>query len=110
MRTDVALLVLAFASAGLPLFAQDGREAFVDNSCDRCHSIASADIEATVKSERMRGPDLSNIGKTREADWLARYLEKEADIDGKPHRSSFKGSDEELQAIAAWLAGLEDSS
>lgn len=107
MRALTLALVLVVAAASIA--AADGKKAFLDNSCDRCHSVEAHDIEATVKSERMRGPDLSETGKTRDADWFAGYLAKDLDLEGKPHRAMYRGSDEDLRTISDWLASLDGS-
>ena len=98
------VLMAAAATAG----AQDtGQEAFLSNSCNRCHAIESEDIEATAKSKRMRGPDLSNIGDSRDAAWLVQYIEKEVQANDREHPVAWKGNDEDLKAMAGWLASLK---
>lgn len=105
MRPRLTLLVAACALLLSSLSsAADGKQTFLDNNCNRCHGVAAHDIEATIESESMRGPDLSSIGNDRDAEWLDKYLQKEVDIDGKEHRSTFRGSDEARQTIAEWLA------
>ena len=89
--------------------AADGKQAFLDNNCNRCHSVSSQDIEATVKSKSMRGPDLSSIGEDRDTVWLTKYLEKEVELDGKTHRINFPGSDADCKAVADWLAEQKGS-
>jgi mono/diheme cytochrome c family protein len=101
-----AALVLCAATATAS--AQDaGKEAFLSNNCNRCHAIESEGIEATVKSKRMRGPDLSTIGEDRDAAWLVDYIQKEARANDREHPVAWKGSDDELKAMAEWLASLE---
>ena len=92
--------LLAFAA----LAAADGKQTFLDNNCNRCHAVSAHDIEATVKSASMKGPDLSKAGKDRDADWLEQFLAKEVDIGGKKHSSTYRGTDEDRRAIAEWLA------
>ena len=84
----------------------DGKEAYLKARCDRCHAIASQEIDATTNSERMLGPDLGEMSAERSVDWIVRYVKKEVDIDDKTHRFTFKGTDEDLQTIAEWLVGL----
>lgn len=93
----------------LSVAAQDGagKKAFMDVKCDRCHSIESEDIEATVVSEKMRGPDLAKLEESKDASWITQYLKREVKVDDKQHRFPWKGSDEQLQAIADWVASLE---
>lgn len=101
-----ALAVLLSVPAGA---ADDGGQAaFLAARCDMCHSVSTAGIEAKTKSESMRGPDLVDLAKTRDAQWLVKYLQREIQLDGKEHKKEFKGSDEELQAIVDWL--LEQKS
>lgn len=105
----LAVLVL-FTAAGIDAAwsdEPDGKSAFIDAKCGSCHSIESEGISATVKSESMKGPDLDGIGDQRDADWIASYLKREVKVDDKQHRSSWRGSDEALAAIASWLASLE---
>ncbi len=82
----------------------DGRELFVEtHKCQLCHGVPAADLAAKVKSEKMKGPDL---GGATEVDFatMAAYLRKSGELDGAEHNKEFKGSDEELLAIFAWLA------
>ena len=110
-----ATAVLAFAAALLfqPATAA-GEEAAVDaktlfvetHKCQMCHGVPAAGIEAKMKSEKMKGPDLG--GKIEaEFDEIAAYVRKAAEFKGEEHNKEFKGTDEELQAILDWLGSLE---
>ena len=112
----VAMAVLAIAAT---LFFQpvtqaeetpalDGQALFTDtHKCNMCHGVPAADIEAKMKSEKMKGPELG--GKLeKELEEIAAYVRKESEIDGVTHKKEFKGTDEELQAIVDWLATLEE--
>lgn len=57
----------------------------------------------------MHGSDLSSVGKDGDAAWLSQYLLKEVDVEGKKHRPTYRGSDEDLQTIAEWLAQQKGS-
>lgn len=110
---SISLVLTAFTLflAGTAL-AQDadadaGKKAFMDADCNRCHDVESHDISATIASERMKGPDLSQIGAEHDAEWIVDYVKREVQLEGKNHRLPWKGSDEELQTIADWLASLE---
>ncbi len=50
---------------------------------------------------------MSDIAKNRDAEWLAKYVEKEVQANDKDHVVAWKGSDKDLQAIVAWLTSLE---
>jgi len=92
---------LAAADGGA---AGDGKAIFLAEKCNTCHGVAAAGIEAKVKSEKMRGPDLdeSVIGEVDRAELVA-FVKGEGEIDGKKHKKPFKGSDEELAAMLDWL-------
>ncbi|HEX9734326.1 MAG TPA: cytochrome c [Thermoanaerobaculia bacterium] len=106
--TVVLSLLLGLAVAAAPLAAEesDGKAVFEAQKCNLCHAVPPAGIEATTKSDKLKGPDLVNLDS--EAEWLAQYLKKEVDKDGKSHTKPFKGSDEELTALVDWL--LEQKS
>ena len=100
-------LAVVFLVPASSLEADDGKQAYLEQKCDRCHAVQSHDIEATVKSERMRGPDLSTIGDERDAEWLQKFLMKEIDVDGVKHRVAFNGDEKDAVAISKWLASLK---
>jgi cbb3-type cytochrome oxidase cytochrome c subunit len=90
--------------------ATGGKAVFLAQKCNMCHSVASHDIEATTKSEKMKGPDLSDVGNRHDADWFPGFLKKETELNGKKHGKEVKASDEELAALVGWLAGLKQGS
>ena len=81
----------------------DGEKIFMAQKCNLCHGVEAAGIAATTKSDKVKGPDLSEVTEHRKDEWLADYLRKEEAIDGKQHAKAFTGSDEELGAVIAWL-------
>lgn len=102
----VTLLAILYSGAGIPAAeAQaktlDGKAIFLAQKCNMCHSVPAAAIEATTKSEKMKGPDINDV-KT-DAAVLGKYLRKQADMNGKKHTKAFTGSDEELGALIAWM-------
>lgn len=104
IASAAAVLFVPLSSASL---AADGQELFLSNNCNRCHSIERFDIEATVESERMKGPDLSQVGDERTAEWITNYVTRETELNGKKHRFPYKGSESDLATIAEWLGGLK---
>ena len=96
---------LAGPTAALAEDPPDGRALFTGQKCNMCHSVPEADLIAMVKSKKLKGPDLP--AESREPDWIVRFLKREVQLDGKDHKQEFKGTEEELRAIAAWLAGLK---
>lgn len=103
----MGILVMLSALAVPAAADEAGKQAFMDANCDRCHSIASENITATVKSEKMKGPDLDGVGATHDAAWITEFVKREVKLEGKNHRSPWKGSDAELTAVAEWLATMK---
>ncbi|MFW6012096.1 MAG: c-type cytochrome [bacterium] len=104
----VPLLLAALAVPPLPAAQEsgdelDGKQIFEASRCGTCHSVPTAGIEATTKSEAMKGPDMVDLAEEHEAGTIVDYLRKDATIDDKEHRVAFKGSDEELGALVSWL-------
>jgi mono/diheme cytochrome c family protein len=81
----------------------DGKQIFLAQKCNLCHSVSSAGIERTVKSEKVAGPDLTNLAAKQDAATLTKFLKKTAEIDGKKHGKTFTGSEDELAAVISWL-------
>ncbi|MBI2890311.1 MAG: c-type cytochrome [Nitrospirae bacterium] len=87
---------------------------FKDKKCVQCHSIANLKIEKQVSKKTgkpKKGPDLSGVGLDRDADFIAKFANKEIESpsiynkDKKvKHKKKFKGTPEELKALAGWLA------
>lgn len=78
----------------------DGQRIFLDQKCDMCHDVSNVGIEATTRSERLKGGDIK--GLDMDPDWLALYLKREEELDGKKHQKGFTGSDEELKNLIEW--------
>ena len=51
----------------------------------------------------MRGSDLTGVTSRHEAEWIGRYIRQEIEKDGARHKKKFKGSDDDLKALIAWL-------
>ena len=97
------VMTLALLIAAPFVGADDGKEVFLAQKCNMCHAVSSADIEAKVKSEKMMGPNLTGMVNADNAETIAKFLKKEAQIDGKDHKKEFAGTDDELKTIIAWL-------
>ena len=81
-----------------------GKTIFINQQkCNLCHSVSTQGIEAKTKSDKLKGPDLIGLADKYKAEWIGRYLKKKVDKNGKYHTKSFKGTDEELQALVDWL-------
>ena len=67
-----------------------------------------------MKKKGAEPPDLSHVGANHDAAFFSSYLTKKsahtphADVKStSKHKLKFKGSDEELNKLAAWLATLK---
>ncbi len=107
-KLTAALTLTLFCAASLMTSAsvagekaKDGKTVFETSKCGMCHSVETAGI---AKKEGKKVTDLSKVGAEKKADWIAKYLKKEADLNGKKHGPKFTGTEEDLQALAKWLA------
>lgn len=90
------------------------KAAFEKGKCVSCHSIKNVGIEKKVneKTGKVRkGPDLSGVGLEHDAAFIVPWLKKEKETPSiynkdkmVKHKKKFKGTDEELKALADWLA------
>ena len=108
-----------------------GKELFLGNKCNSCHTIAAQEIEKAAKASdtakpaeakeapaapaegaattARKPPDLSAVGVDLKADFIVKYLQKLETIKDKKHMKKFMGTDEELTTLAAWLAEQKDA-
>ena len=104
MVTALAMGPLVEPAAAAEL---DGKQIFLAQKCNLCHTVSSAGIEATVKSEKLKGPDLAGLAAKQDARLLTDFLHKKVAINGKKHGKDFTGSDAELAAVISWLQKQE---
>jgi cytochrome c553 len=97
----VALFGFAFS------FAQgkgpDAKKVFETQKCNMCHTVTSAGITSKKKD----AVDLSTVGSTYKADFLTKYMKKEAKIKDVAHKFAFKGTDDEMTSLVKWLESLK---
>ena len=98
--TPLVLITVTSVFAPSAGAAPDGKQIFLDQKCNMCHTVSSAGITPTSK---IKAPDLSGLASKEEAAWLTKFLKKEADKNGKKHLKNFTGTDEDLAAVVAWL-------
>jgi hypothetical protein len=125
------LFLLAWAAPEGRAEGKTGKEIFLDHKCQKCHSIESEDILKSEKgtadeakedeggfdddfgneTEKTEPPDLSGVGKRHDPEWMTQFLKKKIRTEeGKKHKKRFKGSDEELQILIEFLAGLQTAA
>ena len=99
--TVLGIPLVLWATAALA-GAPDGKQVFLNQKCNTCHAVSSAGIEAMIKMEKMRGPDLTGVvtDKAKVKD----YVLQKSDMNGKKHPKKAGGSDDEVNALVDWLA------
>lgn len=115
--TAPLLIAFLFLLLGSAAARADGKATFEKYKCGACHSITSQGIqkattapppeEAAPGEKKVEPPDLSNVGATRNAQWVEDFINKKADIEGRKHKKRWTGTPEELKELSAWLATLK---
>jgi mono/diheme cytochrome c family protein len=115
MKQYVAVILVCICSLGVTAFVQAldeqaakepaGKTIFLNEKCNTCHSIDSAAI--TKKMASSKAPDLSNVGSEQKAEWIVKWLKKEETLHEKKHLATFKGTEEDMKTVAAWLETLK---
>ncbi len=103
LAVAIPLLALTPRAAAAEEGGTDGKAIFLAQKCNLCHGVSTAAIEATTKSDKVKGPDLVGLAGKRDADWIKKYLTKQADIEGKQHGKEVKLADAEMQALVDWI-------
>jgi mono/diheme cytochrome c family protein len=103
----ISALVLAatgaWAQADSALIAK-GETTFVDKKCILCHAIKG---KGGTGGPLARGPDLSTVGAQRGAEWLKAFMKDPKAVNPKAKMMAFKGTEEELEALVAYLGSLK---
>ena len=84
--------------------AADAKELFLEEKCNRCHSISSLNIENTGQKKIS---DLSEVGSRFSTEFIAKYLNREEAIEGKKHLKNLKSEGADIEALAKWLSTLK---
>jgi len=98
------IAILGTASTTEVLAAENsagGKEIFLAQKCNICHSVPAAGIEGKTSTGNMKGPDLPS--SHTDPAWLAAFLKQQQEGEAGRHKRPFKGSDEELQTLVDWL-------
>jgi mono/diheme cytochrome c family protein len=81
-----------------------GEKVFVDKKCIPCHAVKG---KGGIVGPTARGPDLDMVGAQRDAPWLRMFLKDPKAINPKSKMMAFKGTEEELEALVAYLGSLK---
>lgn len=109
VATAVAIAFVGLLVSPMAARAADGKDLFLANKCNNCHTMEKFEIDRKINSEKTNGPDLSTVGDRHEAAWIVKFVKKEETLHDKNHLNNYKGSDKDLENIAAWLASLKAS-
>lgn len=82
-----------------PALIAKGEKVYSQKKCALCHKIAGQGGKI--------GDDLSKAGAKRNAQWLTSFMKHPKAMKPKAKMMPFKGSDEELKALVAYLASLK---
>lgn len=112
-RKHVTLIVLlgtllltitgAWAQAAPALIAK-GEKVYAEKNCALCHVIKG---KGGTVGPMARGPDLSTVGAQRNAQWLKAFMQEPKAVNPKAKMMAFKGTEEELEALVAYLGSLK---
>lgn len=91
---------MAWAQADL---IAKGEKVFADKKCIPCHAIKG---KGGTVGPTARGPELSTVGANRDAQWLKTFLKDPKAVNPKSKMMAFNGTDEELEALVAYLTSL----
>jgi mono/diheme cytochrome c family protein len=89
---------LTSAQADSSLVAK-GEEVYAAKKCAVCHVINGKGGKAA--------DDLTSVGAKRNAGWLNKFMKDPKSVDSSNKMPAFRGSDEELAAVVAYMASLK---
>lgn len=92
------LLVGTWAVAAPESSVQNGQRIFSERKCAACHTLQGTGGKV--------GPDLSTVGATRDEAWLKAFLSNPKSVYPNTIMPPFRGTDEERDALAAYLRSL----
>jgi len=82
-----------------PVQVAKGADVYFEKKCNVCHAINGKGGKA--------GPDLSAVGAKRDEEWLRTFIKAPKTMNPQSKMLPFKGSEEELEALAAYLGALK---
>jgi mono/diheme cytochrome c family protein len=87
-----------------PVLIAQGEKVYMEKKCASCHMING---KGGTVGPLARGPDLSTVGAKRDAQWLKTFLKDPKAVNSKAKMMPFRGSEEELELLAAYLGSLK---
>ncbi len=99
-----------------PADAAKGKKLFLDAKCNKCHPVQSQAIEVVTvggaldeeEEDEIKPPDLSNVAaRFKSAAEVQAWITKTSERDGRKHQAVYRGSEEDLRTLVAWLLTLK---
>ena len=75
------------------------KQLYTQKKCGLCHTVDG--------SGGKKGGDLSDEGSKRDAEWLTKYIRDPKSLMPEAKMPAFRGTDEELNALVAYLMSLK---
>ncbi len=98
----ICMVVFSFGAKvaqGEEDLVEKGKQLFTDKKCGFCHSVDG--------SEGKKGGDLSDVGSKRDAEWLTKFMKDPKSVMPESKMPAFRGTDEELEALVAYMMSLK---
>ena len=77
---------------------EEGKKVYSEMKCAMCHKIEGVGGKT--------GPDLSGVGSRKDAAWIKGFLRDPKSVIPGTKQPAFKGTDEQLEALVAYLMSL----
>lgn len=97
--TVVPWSAVLFAASGDSAQLAKGEKVYTEKKCAMCHTINGNGGKS--------GGDLTKVGAARDAEWLKRFTKEPKSVMPNAKMPAFKGTEEELDAVVAYMASLK---
>lgn len=81
----------------------EGKKLFVEYKCNMCHTVKSVGIE----SKKSDAHDIVQLDNEKNTEFWLNYLMKKEKLNGKDHKTAFKGGEEDLRKLVDWMMALK---
>lgn len=102
----IVIAIVALYGFAYTIASEDepvGKKLFVDYKCNMCHTVKSVGIE----SKKSNATDIVELEKEKTAEFWINYLMKKEKLNGKDHKTSFNGKEEDLKKLVDWMMTLK---
>lgn len=99
----IAIMIISSVSSGIAEgdgeLVEQGKELYTAKKCGLCHTVDG--------SEGSKGGDLYDVGNKRDAEWLTAYMKDPKSVMPEAKMPAVRVTDEELQALVAYMMKLK---